>query len=77
MAVHRRQLSEGAAETALLAGRNVMLAFRQDETPEAACDWLVWHRARSGADAAVICLGPEADAEKFAEALAPVAREME
>ncbi|MBT8425661.1 MAG: glycosyltransferase family 2 protein [Silicimonas sp.] len=77
MAVHRRQLSEGAAETALLAGRNVMLAFRQDETPEAACDWLVWHRARCGADAAVICLGPGADAEDFAEALAPVAREME
>ena len=52
MAVHL--WAAGGEASAVLAGRNVVTAFWRGETPEAARDWLVWHRARAGADAALI-----------------------
>lgn len=50
-----------------LAGRNVMLAFRRAETPEAVRDWLTANAARGGADAAlIVVMGTPAEADAFA-----------
>ncbi len=52
-----------AAEPAPLAGRNVLLGFRLDETPAQVADWLAWHATAHGATGAVIVnrAGPDAD----------------
>jgi len=42
------------AETELLAGMNVLVAVRNGETPEIVADWLTYHAARHGMQAAVI-----------------------
>lgn len=42
------------AEPELFAGRNTLVAFRNGETAEAAADWLGWHQAHHGAEAALI-----------------------
>ncbi|MEQ9039262.1 MAG: glycosyltransferase family 2 protein [Silicimonas sp.] len=65
-------------EGALLGGRNVLLAVRGRETPEAVRDWLDWHRRFLGADAAVIHSGPDAgEVEALAEEIASSADDME
>ncbi|MDJ1008374.1 MAG: glycosyltransferase family 2 protein [Paracoccaceae bacterium] len=55
-------------EPEMFAARNVGLACRGAEAPEAAADWLRWHRDHHGMDAALIV--DRAEAEGFAEALA-------
>ena len=58
----RLELADGTAaeirpdpqERAVLAGRNVLLAFRLDEPPEVVADWLAYHTRHHGADAALI-----------------------
>jgi Glycosyl transferase family 2 len=57
-------------ETALLKGRNVLVALRNGETPEAALDWLKYHQEREKADAAIIvCRGAPGTNADFIEAL--------
>ena len=44
-------------ETGLLKGRNALFAIRNEETAEAPCDWLEWHKTLHGADAALVYCG--------------------
>ena len=41
-------------EVAFFRGKNVLVAFRNAETPEAAADWLAMHAAEHQAEAALI-----------------------
>ncbi|MDO6670331.1 glycosyltransferase family 2 protein [Paracoccus sp. 1_MG-2023] len=41
-------------ESDLFRGRNVMLGHCNGEDAATVCDWLIWHRLRHGADAALI-----------------------
>ncbi len=49
-------------ETALLAGRTVLVAIRNGERSEAVADWLDYHAERQGADAALIFDRSDGDA---------------
>mgnify|MGYP001827046750 FL=1 len=59
----------GAAEPDVMAGRDVLLAVRTGERPEAAVDWLDWHMRQIGAGGAVIFDRAPPDEPGFAEAL--------
>ncbi len=74
----RLALVEGAAEIVaepqergVLAGRNVLLAFRLDEPPEVVADWLAYHVRHHGADGALIVnrAPPETGHAAFADGL--------
>lgn len=74
----RLALAEGTAdipaqaqERAALAGRNVLLAFRLEEPPQAVAEWLAYHMRHHGADAALIVnrAPPETDHAAFADGL--------
>lgn len=58
-----------AAELDLLRGRNVLVAVRNGETPEAARDWLDYHTQHQGADAALIVDRDPPESSNFARRL--------
>ena len=65
-------------ETGLLAGRNVLFALRGNETPDAARDWLDWHRRFHGASGALILdRGRAEGCGALSDAVADLAAEME
>ena len=66
--------ASGLAEPGLLAGGNVVLGRRREETVEAVLDWLDWHRRFLGADAALIHM--TGGAEALSDAIAPIAERM-
>lgn len=77
--VPRLALADGAVEVAptpqerdLLAGRNVLLGFRIEEPPGTVAEWIGWHVAEHGADAALLVnrAPPDTGHEAFAQALA-------
>lgn len=71
--------AEGAtpAEPGHLDGRNVLLALRDVETPDATADWLTWHAREAGADAALIFdRGRPGRDQGLGETLTKVAGEM-
>ena len=47
-------LAPSAAETDYLAGRNVLLAFRLEESPLQVAEWLIYHMLHHGTEGAVI-----------------------
>ena len=65
------EIHPDAPERALLAGRNVLLAFRLDEPPEVVADWLAYHTHHHGAEAALIVnrAPPETGHAAFASGL--------
>lgn len=76
MALFRRRFGE-PGDLGLLAGRRVVMASRRGETPEAAADWLDWHRRSCAASGALIHLpdGCE-DVARFQTALTRLARDL-
>ncbi|MCV6594268.1 MAG: glycosyltransferase family 2 protein [Silicimonas sp.] len=61
------------AETELFDGKATLVAFRNGERAEAAADWLAYHRAQHGAEAALIFdrAPPGSDFAEALDALAP------
>ena len=64
-------------ETGLLKGRNALFAIRNEETAEALCDWLEWHKTLHGADAALVhCGATHNDLDVLERLLEPFASAM-
>ena len=63
------------AEPSLLDGKNVLVAIRNGETPAATMDWLAYHQAQHGADAALIFDRDPPEPSEFASQLAALSPE--